>query len=316
MIDFPLGRHALGICAAAAMLAGCGESQPPIASLGTFNVPKTPRAPKQSQTFSYTGSEQTFVVPKGVTRVTIKASGASGQGGYTSDCYGALGGRIQATVRVRPGESLAVFVGSEFLQYSSGYNRWGFGGYNGGGSSGESSDSYDDGFGGGGASDVRQGGDGLQDRIVVAGGGGGEGPDCESGGPGGGEKAGAGFPPTQHGLNGGGGTGGARHAGGIGGAGGVGHYASCEGGNGGNGSSGDGAHGGAGVASGGGGGGGYYGGGGGGGGGFCYEYSGWYGGSGGGGGGGSSYAEPGSLRVRDKRGGAAPGNGQVIISWH
>ncbi len=38
-----------------------------------------------------------------------------------------------ATVRVTPGESLAVFVGSEFIQWSTGSNRRGLGGYNGGG---------------------------------------------------------------------------------------------------------------------------------------------------------------------------------------
>jgi hypothetical protein len=107
MIDFRFGRHALGVSVATAMLAGCGGSQPPIASPQLRN---SPRAPKQSQTFNYTGSEQTFTVPEGVTRVTIKASGASGQGGYSSYGPGAPGGLIVATVRVTPGESLAVFV--------------------------------------------------------------------------------------------------------------------------------------------------------------------------------------------------------------
>jgi hypothetical protein len=304
-------RSALNISVAAALLSGCGGTQPPVASPGKFNAPKTPRGPKQSQTFSYTGSEQTFTVPAGVTRVTIKASGASGQGEYSSGA-GALGGMIVATVRVTPGESLAVFVGSEYIQWSTGSNRRGLGGYNGGGNAGEGSSSYS-GAGGGGASDVRQGGDGLQNRIVVAGGGGGGG--YYGGGSGGGKKGRNGSPATQQGLNASGGTGGARHNGGTGGKGGVGHYGSCAGGDGANGSLGNGARGGAGVVAGGGGGGGYYGGGGGGGGGFCYEYSGWYGGFGGGGGGGSSYAEPEAIRVVDKRGGAAPGNGQVIISW-
>ncbi|MGA9019977.1 MAG: glycine-rich protein [Candidatus Cybelea sp.] len=310
MID--LRRYAFGATVVVAMLAGCGGTQPPVASPGAFNVPKTPRAPKQSQTFSYTGSEQTFTVPEGVTRVTIKASGASGQEEYSYGA-GAPGGLIVATVRVTPGESLAVFVGSEYLQYSTGYNRRGFGGYNGGGNAGEGSSSYS-GDGGGGASDVRQGGDGLQNRIVVAGGGGGGGTGF-SGGSGGGKKGRSGSPPTQQGLNASGGTGGARHNGGTGGKGGVGYYDSCAGGDGADGSLGNGARGGRGVDAGGGGGGGYYGGGGGGGGGFCYEYSGWYGGFGGGGGGGSSFAEPEATHVMDKSGAAAPGNGQVIISW-
>ena len=33
MIDFRLGRHALGVCAAIAMLAGCGGSQAPISGI-------------------------------------------------------------------------------------------------------------------------------------------------------------------------------------------------------------------------------------------------------------------------------------------
>jgi hypothetical protein len=310
MID--LRRYALGAVVMVAVLTGCSGTQPPMASPSAVDPP---RNPKQSQTFNYTGSEQMFTVPTGVTRVTIKASGASGQGGYSSDGYGALGGLIVATVRVTPGESLAVFVGSEYLQYSTGYNRRGFGGYNGGGNAGEGSSSYS-GDGGGGASDVRQGGDGLQNRIVVAGGGGGGGAGYYGGGSGGGKKGRDGSPPTQRGLNASGGTGGARHNGGTGGKGGVGYYDSCAGGDGANGSLGNGARGGAGVDAGGGGGGGYYGGGGGGGGGFCYEYSGWYGGFGGGGGGGSSYVEPQATHVTDKAGAATPGNGQVIISWH
>jgi hypothetical protein len=62
---------------------------------------------------------------------------------------------------------------------------------------------------------------------------------------------------------------------------------------------------------GGGGGGGYYGGGGGGGGGGGED-----GCPGGGGGGGSSYVEPGATNVKDKKGAAPPGNGQIVISWY
>ena len=61
---------------------------------------------------------------------------------------------------------------------------------------------------------------------------------------------------------------------------------------------------------GGGGGGGYFGGGGGGGGGGGED-----GCPGGGGGGGSSYVEPGANTIKDKKGGALPGNGQIVIAW-
>jgi hypothetical protein len=38
-------------------------------------------------------------------------------------------------------------------------------------------------------------------------------------------------------------------------------------------------------------------------------------GAGGGGGGGSSYIEPGATNVKDQKGAAPPGNGQIVISW-
>jgi hypothetical protein len=109
-------------------------------------------------TFSYngtTGSDgtpQPFVVPTGVTSVTIEAWGPTGEGN------GAPGGHVKGTVTVIPTETLMVRVG--------GFPAGTTGGYNGGGNSlGR--------MAGGGASDVRQGGDALTNRIVVAGGGGG-----------------------------------------------------------------------------------------------------------------------------------------------
>src|SRR5262249_44791423 len=51
-------------------------------------------------TFKYTGSNQTFVVPEGITKVTIEASGAVG------GCYGGEGGVTTATIAVTPGETL------------------------------------------------------------------------------------------------------------------------------------------------------------------------------------------------------------------
>ncbi|MGA8327213.1 MAG: hypothetical protein WB757_14125 [Candidatus Cybelea sp.] len=127
MIDFRRGRHALGVCATLVILAGCGVTQPPIGAPSAFDSPRKHHGKKRSQTFAFTGSEQTFTVPTGVTRVIITASGASGQGGYGSSGYGALGGLIVATIRVTPRESLAVFVGGEFRNGSYGP---GVGGYN------------------------------------------------------------------------------------------------------------------------------------------------------------------------------------------
>ena len=299
-------RYALGAVAMVAMLTGCGGTQPPMgASPGAVDPP---RKTKQSQTFNFTGAEQTFMVPTGVTRLTITASGASG-GADSFSGPSAPGGVVTATVHVTPGESLAVFVGGQ-----GSFNYGDNGGYNGGGNGAGFSYSSS---GGGGASDVRQGGDGLQNRIIIAGGGGGQGCcDYKAGGPGGGRKGGTGSPPQREGTNAGGGKGGTQQHGGSGGSGGSGSsYSSyhCYGANGKDGTLGDGGDGALGcqASPGGGGGGGYYGGGGGGGGGGYY-----YGGNAGAGGGGSSYAEPHATHVMDKRGAAQPGNGQVIISWH
>jgi|HubBroStandDraft_6_1064221.scaffolds.fasta_scaffold141970_3 hypothetical protein len=306
----------MGAVATVAMLAGCGGTQPPMGAPNALD----PHGKKHSQTFSYTGSEQTFKVPTGVTRVTITASGASGGRTSFGSGQGGLGGMLIATVGVTPGESLAVFVGG---QGTNDYSRYGYGGFNGGGSGGEYSGGRTAG-GGGGASDVRQGGDGLQNRILVAGGGGGQGccgggGGAGTGGAGGGRKSDAGSPPQREGPSGGGGGGTTQRHGGNGGRGGHAKNQYCGGGNGTDGAVGEGGQGGFGCnfAAGAGGGGGYYGGGGAGGAAFCrmYECS-LYGGYGGGGGGGSSYAEARATHVTDKRGAAAPGDGEIVISWH
>ena len=125
MIDCLFGRYVLGVCAAVPLLAGCGGSQPPIGASGALD----PHGKKQSQTFNFTGAEQTFMVPTGVTRVTVTASGASGAGFGSGSGPNALGGVVTATVRVTPGESLAVFVGGQGANNCSSSG----GGYNGGG---------------------------------------------------------------------------------------------------------------------------------------------------------------------------------------
>ncbi len=233
-----------------------------------------------TQTFNYTGSEQTWVVPAGVTSITVDARGARGGGD------GGNGGRIEVTATTTPGETLYIYVGSTA-------------GYNGGGSGGSG---YFSASSGGGASDIRQISNALGDRIVVAGGGGAKGAaNSFIGSLGGSGGAGGGF--------GGGGNGGEAPlftaSGDPGGTGSSGSGAGA-----GSGTSGSiGAGGGGAVASGsqnqgaggGGGGGGYNGGGGGAGGDWA---------SGGGGGGGSSYPSTGTHTV-----GYQNGDGQVIISY-
>jgi hypothetical protein len=131
-------------------------------------------ATTDSQTWSTPGSYD-FVVPAGVTWVTIEAKGAGGgaAGGLTDpDALGGNGGEIEGEFATTPGETLKVFVGERGRNGDDD----GAGGLNGGGDGGQTSCAQISwGGGGGGASDVRQGGATLADRIVVAGGGGGGG---------------------------------------------------------------------------------------------------------------------------------------------
>lgn len=244
-----------------------------------------------SMVFGFTGGQQDFIVPTGVTQVTIEALGAQGTTGGAGGEAGGMGGRVEATIAVVPGETLRVFVGGQA-------------GFNGGGAGGMGGLANPGGAGGGG-SDVRRAPYGLGDRLIVAGGGGGGG--GRNGlnlGPGG---AGGGL----MGANGGtailvfGGGGGTDSMGGAAGTGSGGPDGTSGGlGTGGNGGStplGIGIGGG-----GGGGGGGHYGGGGG-------EGAG-PAGTGGGGGGGSSFTVPAATNVSHLQGVRA-GDGQVTITW-
>jgi hypothetical protein len=238
------------------------------------------RAGGGTQTFDFTGGAQTFVVPDGVTRITIDASGAAGGRGNLLATGGA-GGRVTATIPVTAGETLTIRVGGSG---GDGGVTGGAGGFNGGGAG--SAAGGNSGGGGGGASDVSRG----ATLLVIAGaGGGGFGRAfaSPSGGNGGGTTGAAGVS-----SGGGGGGGGTQAAGGAGGA--IG---------GANGSAGTG---GAAAGDGGGGGAGLFGGGGGG---ASAVLS-----PGGGGGGGSSFAAAGATNVAHTQG-ARSGNGQVSITW-
>jgi hypothetical protein len=109
-------------------------------------------------TFEYTGGPQAFVVPAGITSLTVEAEGAQGGANWVNNTN--FGARVTATLDVTPGETLGLYVGGQGSLA---------GGWNGGGA-GDGA-----GRGGGGASDVRRGGATLADRIVVAGAGGGAG---------------------------------------------------------------------------------------------------------------------------------------------
>lgn len=223
-----------------------------------------------TQTFTYTGSSQTWVVPPCVYDVQVTVAGAEGGGGS-----GGNGAVVTATLSVTPGQTLQMNVGGSGQCPGAGWNGGGAG---------------DPGLytscGGGGASDIRVSPYNLSNRLIVAGGGGGQAggnPTNAAGGVGG---CASGVTGTA--SYGGSGTGGSQTAGGIGGY----PYAS-PGTYGQNGSLGQGGAGGVdnctSSASGGGGGGGYYGGGGGGP--DCISFTSYIGG--GGGGGGSSFTPTG-----------------------
>jgi hypothetical protein len=295
----------------AALLAACQGAQLP---MGASTASGATPAFSHDKVFHYTGGKQSFKVPRGVTHIEITAYGAKGAPGLLSpsgfSSHGGGAGTVTAKIPVTPGERLAIFVGAS----------GGHGGFNGGGGiTGESCTEYCAGFGGG-ASDVRQGGDTLADRVVVAGGGGGGASDgcfkssCSTdggaGGAGGGSQGQSGV--SGSGLyNGGGGTGGTQSAGGSGGAGGGG--STCGGSDGSLGAGGAaGPYGHGCGTNGGGGGGGYYGGGGGGAGGPSTDS--YTGGAGGGGGGGSSFAEKRATEVKIGNAGQK-GDGSIVILW-
>jgi hypothetical protein len=300
----------MSIAAIAALLTGCGAPLAP----STSQAAASRYSAAHSMTFRYTGAQQSFTVPAGVTQITVDASGAGGAG--IREVSGGKGGLVKATIAVKPGEDLAVFVGGTGGVPKKGAG--GAGGFNGGGAGGNGGNKIypEGGCGGGGGSDVRQNGSGLTDRVVIAAGGGGAGARTiygdDGGGAGGGEigEHGRGYHRNGN-PDGQGGGGGTQTNGGKGGRGG--RRGPMKGGNGGRGALGLAGSGGTYIygGGGGGGGGGYYGGGGGGAG--SDSTSGF--GAGGGGGGASSYVEPGATNVKNEQGAGASGDGKIVITW-
>jgi hypothetical protein len=152
-------RYSTMAASATALTVLCGCTMPSNPDVASASVRQ--QTSHGEVKFEYTGAEQSFKVPSGVTQITVDASGAAGGSGNglrkRSVGRGALGGRVRATIAVTPKEDLAIFVGGSGREH---------GGYNGGGEG--AGKGYGD---GGGASDVRTGGDTLPDRIIVAGGG-------------------------------------------------------------------------------------------------------------------------------------------------
>jgi hypothetical protein len=109
-------------------------------------------------TFSYTGADQTFIVPSDVTVLLVRMWGAGGGGNGTGK--GGGGAYVQGLLDVTPGETLTLIVGSGGSRYDTTNN------YGGGGGSATVRAA---GGQGGGRSAIRRSGT----EVVTAGGGGG-----------------------------------------------------------------------------------------------------------------------------------------------
>ncbi|MDH3271747.1 MAG: glycine-rich protein [Gemmatimonadota bacterium] len=253
-----------------------------------------------SAEFKYTGAAQALDLPECVTVVQIEAWGAEGGSGLP-DAPGGLGGYAAGDLTVTGGSTLTVVVGAKGAD-TSGTDAGVPGAFGGGGAGGTSISGNADqpgGAAGGGGSDVRVGGTGLVDRVIVAGGGGGGGGGTggspAGGGPGGGLVGGSGTSYSSGvGFEA---TGGTQTEGGINGS--YAYAGTVEGTDGSLGVGGDGDGGG--FSGGGGGGGGYYGGGGG----STHFES--------GGGGGSSYVD--GVAAGTTTPGVRAGHGRVVITW-
>jgi hypothetical protein len=120
-----------------------------------------------TRTFTYTGGDQVFEVPDGVTSLDVVAVGARGgtSGGGIPGGFGAV---ASARVAVTPGQILFVAVGGNGAVVSGGFNSGSDGGAG-----------YGPGGGGGGKTDIRtiaRGETGsFNSRLILAGGGGGGG---------------------------------------------------------------------------------------------------------------------------------------------
>lgn len=200
---------------AGAVAAFCAPSQASVGtpgSRGTAADPCTPTGATVLCAYTYTGHEEQFVVPVGVTSVDVEAIGAAGASYPLPSIGRGIGGRVTVDdLAVMPGQTLYVAVGGTGAVAACAPTQstvWGgAGGWNGGADGGPgfqlncpvSPAAIPDGpgMGGGGASDVRThsradatkpltGDPATDPRILVAGGGGGNADYSWVGGQGGG----------------------------------------------------------------------------------------------------------------------------------
>lgn len=170
--------------------------------------PSDPPPDQQQVVFNATGAEQSFVVPSGVTSITVVALGGRGGAGING-APGGSGARVQGVLAVTPGSTLYIQVGGNGANAgSAGAGSAGAGGFNGGGPGGGGFPLS--GGGGGGASDIRTlsrtAPSTLGSRLLVAAGGGGGGGGDQGVGGGGGNAGSPGGGATSGAQGGGAGT--------------------------------------------------------------------------------------------------------------
>src|SRR5262249_30367071 len=73
-----------------------------------------------SKTFSFTGDQQAFTVPNGVTSVHAVLVGGRGGTGASSSSNGGFGARATGDIPVTPGQGLFIFVGGNGANGSTG----------------------------------------------------------------------------------------------------------------------------------------------------------------------------------------------------
>jgi hypothetical protein len=175
--------------------------------------------------FDFTGAEQTFTVPAGVTSMHVVAVGGKGGAGAGNSKPGGFGALVSADIAVTPGEVLSVLVGGNGGDAAG--TTGGSGGFNNGGKGGDDGQGTEGGGGGGGMSDVLVSGELFQTGVLVlAAGGGGSGGGAGSGAGGNasdadgkdGQTGGDGDAPGGNLPTARGGGGGTTSAGGAGGA--------------------------------------------------------------------------------------------------
>ena len=121
---------------------------------------------RTSLTFNYTGAMQSFIVPSGVNYLDVLVWGGGGGSYVNQSAYAGYGLLLSANIPITSETICYLYVGGQGMGYDWPHATPFMGGFNGGGNG---SSAY--GYAGGGASDIRIGGNAIQDRVVVAGGG-------------------------------------------------------------------------------------------------------------------------------------------------